>query len=214
MRGDADALPVSRESEVPEATPTTETKPGAEQTPAATVEEPKSYSAEYVKQLRDEAKANREQAKAYEAKLATEATAKANAEKAKLEAEGKWQELAANERKRADDLAAKAAKADEHASELDAIKAQELATLPEDMRALVADLPPSKAIALARKLQAQNAGPRAAPAVNGGSPAGSTVPQKPFKDLTSAEQRAALAGKTPAEIRALTGVGPSKGIYS
>jgi hypothetical protein len=199
---------------VADVTPTIEAKPGDAPAPVATVDEPKSYSAEYVKQLRDEAKANREQAKAYEAKLATEATAKANAEKAKLEAEGKWQELAANERKRADDLAAKAAKADEHASELDALKAIELATLPEDMRALVADLPPSKAIALARKLQAQNAGPRAAPAVAGGAPAGSTVPQKPFKDLTPAEQRAALAGKTPAEILALTGVAARKGIYS
>lgn len=219
MRGDADALPVSRESEVPEATPTTETKPGADAAPAASESKlptPEEW-AKVQKALPERNAENqklRERAEAAEAKLAAEATAKAAAEKAKLESEGKWQELAANERKRADELAAKAAKADEHASELDAIKAQELATLPEDMRALVADLPPSKAIALARKLQAQNAGPRAAPAVNGGSPAGSTVPQKPFKDLTSAEQRAALAGKTPAEIRALTGVGPSKGIYS
>lgn len=214
MRGDADAPPVSRESEVADAptTPPTETTPGAASTPAPT-ETKLPTPEEWAKVQKALSDRNAENQKLRE-KGDAEAARVAAAEKAKLESEGKWQELAANERKRADDLAAKAAKADEHASELDAIKAQELATLPEDMRALVADLPPSKAIALARKLQAQNAGPRAAPAVNGGSPAGSTVPQKPFKDLTSAEQRAALAGKTPAEIRALTGVGPSKGIYS
>lgn len=155
-------------------TPPTEVKPGADAAPAAT--ESKIPSAEEFAKVVAALKTANAEAKDSREKLAAEAAAKATAEKSKLEAEGKWQELAANERKRADDLAAKAAKADEHASELDAIKAQELATLPEDMRALVADLPPSKAIALARKLQAQNAGPRAAPALNGGAPAGSSAP--------------------------------------
>lgn len=214
MRGDADALPVSRESEVADAptTPPTETTPGAASTPAAS--ESKAPSAEEFAKVVAALKAANGEAKTYREKLDADAKAKAETEQKLLAEQGKWKELYESKDKALSEVSTKAAERDVLASELDAIKAIELATLPEDMRALVADLPTSKAIALARKLQAQNAGPRAAPAVNGGSPAGSTVPQKPFKDLSPAEQRAALAGKTPAEIRALTGVGPSKGIYS
>lgn len=154
----------------------TEPKPGAEPAPAAKVEEPKSYSPEHVKALRDEAKSHRERAEALEAKLAAEAKAKADAEKAKLESEGNWKALAEAERKRADEIAGKATERDALAKQLDDLKTVELAGLPEDMRALVADLPPAKAIELARKLTKQNAGPGAAPAVNGGAPPSPKAP--------------------------------------
>jgi hypothetical protein len=81
------------------------------------------------------------------------------------------------------------------------------------MRALVADLSPSKAIAIAEKLQAKNAGPTAAPPVAGGAPGAPKIPARPFNELPPAEQRAALAGKTPDEIRALTGVSARRGIW-
>lgn len=172
---------------MPEATPTTETKPGAEQTPAAKVDEPKTYDAAYVKQLRDEAKANREKAEAYEAKLATEATAKANAEKAKLEAEGKWKELADAKQKELDALRPNADRAVALEKRLANLRDAEIDGLPDGLKGRLAKMTDyDDAIAIARDFKAQNAGPRAAPAVAGGAPAGSTVPPN-FKDMNAAQ---------------------------
>ena len=168
-----------------ESTPTPESKP---EQPAASAVEPKALSAdESAKVLAALQKANAE-AKQYRERLEAETKAKADAEQAKLAAEGKWKEAFEAERKRAEELAAKAAQVDPLAQELEAFKAAELAALPDDVKAIAADLPPSKAIALARKWQAANAAPKAAPAVNGGAPAPSKAPVS-FNGLTEQQIR-------------------------
>ena len=180
----------------------TEAKPGAEQTPAAKVETqaatPKVYDEAYVKSLRDEAKGYRE-------KLESEAAAKAAAEKSKLEAEGNWKALAETERKRADEIAGKATERDVFAKELDELKALELAGLPDDIRAYVADLSPAKAIALARKLNAKNAGPGAAPVVNGGAPQSPKAPVD-LSRMSDSQQREYLRSNPTARKSLLAGL--------
>lgn len=174
MRDGADASSVSPEPVVGETTP--ETKPAEQQTAASQAEQPKALSAdESAKVLAALKKAN-DEAKGYREQLDAAAKAKADAERAKAESEGKWKELYEAERKRADEFVGKAAQADDHAKELDTLKSLELAALPEDVRADLTDLPPSKAIALARKWQAATTTAKAAPAVNGGAPAASKAP--------------------------------------
>lgn len=184
------------------ATPTTEAKPGDAPAPAAKAEEPKSYSADYVKGLRDEAKANREKAEAAEAKLASEAKAKADAEKAKLEAEGKWKDLAEAKQKELDALRPTAERATSLEKRLAGLRDAEIEGLPEGLKARLSKMTDyDDAIAIARDFKAQNAGPRAAPALAGGQPAGTTVP--PDLRNMNAEQVREYLRRNPKEAEAI-----------
>lgn len=195
-------------------TPTTEAKPGDAPAPdAPKVDEPKSYSAEHVKALREEAKAHREKADALAAKFAETEKAKAEAERAKLEAEGKWKELADAKQKELDALRPQADRASSLEKRLASLRDAEIDGLPDGLKTRLAKMTDyDDAIAIARDFKAQNAGPRAAPAVNGGAPNGSQ-PTKPFNQMTPAEQRLALEGKPPAEVLRIVGATAAKGFW-
>jgi len=69
----------------------------------------------------------------------------------------------------------------------------------------VADLSPAKAIALARKLNAKNAGPGAAPVVNGGAPQSPKAPVD-LSRMSDSQQREYLRSNPTARKSLLAGL--------
>lgn len=161
---------------------TPEPKPAEQQTAAQAVEQAKALSAEESAKVLAALKASNAEAKQYREKLAEIEKAKADAEAGKLAAEGKWKELWEAERKRADEVASKAERAAAVEARLNAIRDAEIADLPETVKARLAKLEADDAIALAREYRTATGTPKAAPAVAGGQPAGSTV-QASVSDL-------------------------------
>jgi len=189
---------------------------GAEAKPEQGAEaKPKVYGEDYVKTVRDEAKGNREKAEKFEADLKAAqlelAKAKGDVDAIrKLEQEQRTAEIAAREAKIAE-LSPLAQKASAYEATLKAEAEARLASLPEAQRAFAATLPIEQQLAYARIHSTAQAAPP--PARTPGAPGG-TQPIKTYDQMDAAERRAALAGKSPAEIRQIVGIQPPKGLFS
>lgn len=163
-----------------------------------------------LKERNAENKANREKAEAAVAKAAAE-------ERAKMEAEGNLKGLLEAERKRAEDLAAKAARAEEFEGALKRRLDATLARLPEERRQRIAalGLSPAAQLDLAEEFASLAAGPAKAPGTTAGNPAAPVVTQS-IKDMTPQQLRQHMATLTPAQLRELgaqhgVSAGPSAG---
>ena len=181
-----------------------EQKP-AESAPAAKADAPaapRTYAPDEVEKILAASRSNAADAKELRGKLEAIEKAKADADKAKMEAEGNLKGLLDAERKRVEELTAKAAKADEYGAAFADRIARASSALSDADKALVAGLPPLQALALAERLAAPAAGTARAPTTTAGNPAGPVIPQN-LATMSPAELRAHMAALTPGQLREL-----------